>query len=288
MLDGGVALAVGAGMIAALNPCGFALLPAYLTLLIVGDDQPAPATAVLRAVRMTLAMTAGFATVFAVFGLVVAPAASSVQQYLPWVSLVVGLLLVAAGVWLLTGRELRGIDLRRGRSRPLNASLGSMFGYGVTYALASLTCTIAPFLAVVVAAFRADSPLTGSLLFLAYAGGMGLVVGTAAAAVALARGAIVGAARRVGGAVPVLGGLLLLGVGGYVAYYGWWEIRVLRGGAVEDPVIDVALRLQQWLAGLVGSAGWAGFALAVVAVAATLGALVLVPRLRRRGAIARR
>ncbi|MBA2694975.1 MAG: cytochrome c biogenesis protein CcdA, partial [Actinobacteria bacterium] len=150
MLDGSVALAVGAGMIAALNPCGFALLPAYLTLLIVGDDDPTPTTAVLRALRMTLAMTAGFTAVFAVFGLVVAPVASSVQQYLPWVSLVVGLLLAAAGLWLLSGRELRGIDLRRGGGRPLNRSLGSMFGFGVTYALASLTCTIAPFLAVVV------------------------------------------------------------------------------------------------------------------------------------------
>jgi cytochrome c biogenesis protein CcdA len=30
-------LAVAAGMLAAVNPCGFALLPAYLSLLISGD-----------------------------------------------------------------------------------------------------------------------------------------------------------------------------------------------------------------------------------------------------------
>ena len=36
MLTGSAALALGAGMLAALNPCGFALLPAYLTLLVTG------------------------------------------------------------------------------------------------------------------------------------------------------------------------------------------------------------------------------------------------------------
>jgi cytochrome c-type biogenesis protein len=38
VLDGTAALALGAGMLAALNPCGFALLPAYLTLLVTGDQ----------------------------------------------------------------------------------------------------------------------------------------------------------------------------------------------------------------------------------------------------------
>ncbi len=278
MPDGSIALAVAAGMIAALNPCGFALLPGYLTLLIVGDDDPAPVTSMLRALRMTLAMTAGFAAVFAVFGLVVAPVASSVQQYLPWVSLVVGLLLAAAGLWLLAGRELRGVNLRRGGGRPVTGSMGSMFGYGVTYALASLTCTIAPFLAVVVSAFRADSIVAGSLLFLAYAAGMGLVVGTAAVAVALAQGSLVHAARRAGAAVPVVAGALLLVVGSYVAYYGWWEIKVLGGAPAADPLIDAALGVQRWLAGLVSDAGVLGF----LAATAVMAAVVVAPRLRRR------
>ena len=37
--DGALTLALGAGVVAALNPCGFALLPAYLTLFVL-DDQP--------------------------------------------------------------------------------------------------------------------------------------------------------------------------------------------------------------------------------------------------------
>lgn len=158
VLSASGALALGAGMLAALNPCGFALLPAYLTLLVTGD-QPSRAVAVTRALMMTAAMTAGFTAVFAVFGLVVAPVASSAQRYLPWFSLAVGLALAGVGLWLLAGRSIAVPRSRPRGQAPITRSWGSMFGFGVSYALASLTCTIAPFLSVVVSAFRADSLL---------------------------------------------------------------------------------------------------------------------------------
>ncbi len=270
MLSASGALALGAGMLAALNPCGFALLPAYLTLLVTGD-QPSRAVAVARALMMTGAMTAGFTTVFAVFGLVVAPVASSAQRYLPWFSLTVGLALAGVGLWLLAGRSIAVGRARPRGQTPITRSWGSMFGFGVSYALASLTCTIAPFLAVVVSAFRADSPLTGAGLFLLYAAGMGLVVGTAALAVALAQQSLVGAARRVGRAVPATGGAVLVLVGGYVAYYGWWEIRVLRGAPTQDPVIDAAAAVQHWLANTATSIGPAGFALVLAGAVVAIG-----------------
>ncbi len=277
VLSAGGALALGAGMLAALNPCGFALLPAYLTLLVTGD-QPNRAVAVTRALMMTAAMTAGFTAVFAVFGLVVAPVASSAQRFLPWFSLAVGLALAGVGLWLLAGRTVAVPRSRPRRQAPITRSWGSMFGFGVSYALASLTCTIAPFLAVVVSAFRADSLLAGSGLFLLYAAGMGLVVGTAALAVALAQRSLVRGARRLGRLVPTAGGVLLLLVGTYVAYYGWWEIRVLRGAPTEDPVIEAAAAVQRWLANTATSIGAGGFALILVV---TIVAISL-PRLGRR------
>jgi cytochrome c-type biogenesis protein len=153
-----------------------------------------------------------------------------------------------------------------------------MFGFGVSYALASLTCTVAPFLAVVVAAFRADSLLAGSTLFLVYAAGMGLVVGTAAIAVALAQQSLVRGARRLGQLVPAAGGALLLLVGGYVAYYGWWEIRVLGGDSTEDPIIAAAAAVQQWLAGAVVTVGVWGFLLVLSGIAVATVATVFTRR----------
>ncbi len=260
MPDGLLALALGAGLLAAVNPCGFALLPAYLSLLIVGEASPTRARAVGRALSLTAAMTLGFAGVFALFGLAVAPLAAGLQQHLPWFTVALGVMLAVLGVVLASGRSIRLLRMRGGRSRrPLTRSFASMASFGAGYALASLTCTIAPFLAVVVAGFRTDSVAVGIALFLAYAAGMGLVVGTVAVAVALANDSLVRRIRRTGAWVPRLSGVLLFLAGLYAAYYGWWELRVLAGEDPDDPVIATAATVQRALVEAVqtvGAVGW--------------------------------
>lgn len=241
-------LAVAAGMLAAVNPCGFALLPAYLSVLVLGDDSPGPARAVGRALALTAWMTVGFVAVFGVFGLVISPVAGQVQQYLPWFTTFFGGLVALVGLWLLAGRELPRLQLGRGSGRAVTRTAPAMVGFGMSYAAASLTCSIAPFLALVVASFRSGSTGEGIALFVAYSVGMGLLVGIAAVAVALARRGVVSSLRRTGKWVPRVSGLLLLLVGAYVAWYGAWELRVLGGGDPADPVIEAAARLQRILA----------------------------------------
>jgi cytochrome c-type biogenesis protein len=263
MDQGSLALALGAGLVAAVNPCGFALLPAYLSLILL-DDQPTRVRAVLRALRATAAMTAGFAGVFLLFGLAIAPVASWVLRYLPGFTVVLGLALAALGLWVLAGRSLPVPRPGRGGGRPLTGGFWSMTGFGASYAVASLGCTIAPFLAVVVTAFRAGSTVDGVALFLAYALGMGAVVGAAAVASALARGVLTGKVRRLGPVLGRLGGGLLLVAGAYVAWYGAWELRVLHGTAGRDPVVDAASEVQQRLVDVVQTVGAGGFAVLLI------------------------
>ncbi|NYD55805.1 cytochrome c biogenesis protein CcdA [Nocardioides marinisabuli] len=291
MSEGLLAVALGAGMLAAVNPCGFALLPAYVSLLVAGDDSPDRGRAVLRALGLTGAMTLGFSGVFLAFGLAVAPVVGQVQRHLPWVTVVLGLTLLLLGGWLLAGRSLRLPSLRFSRRprgpAPLRRSFWSMAGFGAGYAVASLSCTVAPFLAVVVAGFRTDSVLEGVALFAAYAAGMGAVVGTLAVATALASPTTVQRLRRSGAWAPRVAGLVLLLAGAYVAYYGWWELRVLGADAgsvadaADDPVIAAAAAVQQALVDVATAVGPGGWAL-------LLGALVvaglLVSRARSRAA----
>lgn len=249
-----LALALAAGMLAAVNPCGFALLPAYLSVLVLGDDSPGAGRAVGRALALTGWMTVGFVAVFGIFGIVISPIASQVQQYLPWFTVVFGALVALAGLWLVAGRELPAIRLGgRGSGAAITRSAPAMVGFGASYAAASLTCSIAPFLALVVASFRAGSIAEGVALYVAYAAGMGLLVGIAAVAVALARRGMVTGLRRTGRWVPRVAGALLLLVGLYVAWYGAWELRVLGGGDAADPVIEIAARIQRTLADWVGA-----------------------------------
>jgi cytochrome c biogenesis protein CcdA len=245
-----VGLAFVAGMVAAFNPCGFAMLPAYLTLVI--DPQAgSQLSAVARALAATAAMASGFLAVFGSFGLLTVSLASTVQQYLPYVTLLIGVTLVGLGIWFLSGREFRVPNLAGGRWAP-TARLGSMFGYGVGYAIASLSCTIGPFLAVTGSSLRSGSPAQGVLVYLAYVAGIALVVGVLAVAVALASSAMIDRMRTVLPYISRISGVILIVVGLYVAYYGFYEIRLFTAnGSADDPVIGGAGRLQRVLAGWV-------------------------------------
>lgn len=272
--------ALAAGLVAALNPCGFAMLPAYLTLVVLGENEPAPRlTAVRRALLASAMMALGFLLVFGAFGLVVAPLASALQRYLPVLTVLIGAVLVALGIWLLTGRELTAAMPKPTRGAPTER-LGSMFGYGVAYAIASLGCTIGPFLAVTSASFGTGSVLAGIVAYLAYGLGMALVVGVLAVAVALAGSAAAARARRLLPYVNRLGGGLLVLVGLYVGYYGIYELRIFFGGASpNDPVVEAAEGIQQTLSVWVDTVGPLPFLATLLALVALAAALTR--RLRR-------
>ncbi|MEU0150393.1 cytochrome c biogenesis CcdA family protein [Micromonospora fulviviridis] len=266
-MTGGLLLALTAGMLAAVNPCGFAMLPAYLSLLVAGPADGRGAVG--RALTATAGLTLGYALVFGAFGLAVAPLADWLRPRLPWLTVTLGVLLAMAGCWLLAGRRLP-TPRPFARVPRLTRTWPSMALFGVAYALTSLTCAIAPFLAIVVTSLRAGSTLRGLALFGAYAMGMGLVVGVAALGVALLRGRLVARLRGAGAWVPRLSGLVLLVAGGYVAWYGWYEVRLAQGrhDAFGDPVVRAAAHVQQTLVHSLAAAGPARLAAALVLLSA--------------------
>ncbi|MFZ0226843.1 MAG: cytochrome c biogenesis CcdA family protein [Mycobacterium sp.] len=290
MNQGLLGLAFGAGLVAALNPCGFALLPAYLTL-VVRADRAGVLTAVGRALAATVAMTLGFLAAFGAFGLLTVTVAAAVERFLPYVTIVIGISLVALGIWLLLGRDLTALTPRAlvaGRRAP-TARLGSMFGYGVGYAIASLSCTIGPFLAVTGATFRGGPLLDGLMIYLAYAAGFGLLVGVMAVAVAFASTALIDRMRRILPYINRISGALLIAVGLYVGYYGLYEVRLfVLNGSPTDPVIAAAGRLQSALAGWVHQHGAWPWVLALAVLAVAVLAFASALRVRRRYGRSRR
>lgn len=273
-------LAFAAGLVAALNPCGFAMLPGYLVLVVRGSGS-AGLRSVGRALVATVGMALGFLTVFGVFGALTVSAATAVQHYLPYVTVLIGVVLVALGIWLLCGRELTVlIPKQLGAQRAPTVRLGSMYGYGLSYAIASLSCTVGPFLAVTAAGLRGGSILGGVSIYLAYVAGLTLVVGVLAVAAACASSALADRLRRILPFVNRAGGALLVVVGLYVGYYGLYEVRLFAlHGHPQDAVIAAAGRVQGALAGWVHQHGaWPWLLALLLLIAAALA----TARYRRR------
>ena len=271
-----LAFALVAGAVAAFNPCGFALLPAYLGLLVAGEQ----AGAVPRALRFAGGMTVGFVAVFGLVGVLLAPLALSLERYLPAVAVVVGVLLVGLGCWLLAGKTLAVPGLAGRGSAPTG-------GGGRRSATASRSrwprCPAR--------SRRSWPPSRGRCAPAGRSGwpprswptrwGWVWWCWRSALAVATASARAVRAMRRAGAVISRASGVLLVLAGGYVAWYGWVEIRALAGGAAGDPVVGAAVQVQAVLTELVAGLGAGGLLVVAAALAAVLGATLLRARARR-------
>ena len=274
--------AFAVGMAATVNPCGAAMLPAYLTWFTRSEaDRPAPAAVrVTRAVGAGLATTLGFVAVFAAVGALVRAGFGAVMGATPYAGIAVGVVLVAVGALTAAGRHVR---LRLPGSGRSLAGSGrgpwAMAGFGVSYALASLGCTLPVFLAGVAGAFTRAGFGAGLGAFVAYGLGMGSVLTALAVAVALAPRARLRRVRALGAHLERPAGVLLAVVGAYLVYY--WVADLLGGQSASGPIgaLDaVAGRVAQGFAaaGPLLGVGLTG------AVVAAVGAARLVAVTRRR------
>jgi len=180
--------ALSVGMIAFFNPCGFALLPAYVAHYLSqgrGEESSALERG-LRGVKLGLAMSAGFFTVFAGLGLGLALAgrvlSHYIMTYIPWIGAGVGVILLLLGLTMLLKRDfspelpVAGLAARlRGGRKPSDHSLAFYYIYGISYAIGSLGCTLPLFLSVTLTAFTTHW-VNGLANFFAYATGMTLMM----------------------------------------------------------------------------------------------------------------
>lgn len=270
MISGPIALAFTAGMVATFNPCGFSLLPAYISAFVAGDQvHDRIDKRVMRALGVAAAVSIGFIVVFATVGLIIDSIAGEARRQLPWVTIVIGGLLVIAGLAMALGWKptvaIRGPQLSTSTNSPK-----VMVGYGITYAIASLSCTIGPFLAVTGTALS-RSPLEGLATYIAYALGMGIIILILSVASALAHSTVARHMRKLSRIAPRVGGILMVASGAYAIWYGRWEIAVYGGDLGTDPVIDTAEDVRLWFVGAIQAVGALRLALlAALAVATTV------------------
>lgn len=246
MIDAPLALAFASGIVAAVNPCGFAMLPAYVGFFLgtEGDRVPSKGESVARAIPVALAVSMGFVVVFGIVGIALRPISSTVQEYAPWATIVIGVGLIIFGIVSVGGFELQARlpKLNRGGR---DGGLFSMFLYGVSYAIASLTCTIGIFIATIVNAFSRTNFVSGVSVLLMYAAGMALVITALTVAIALARDSVVKFMRSgMQYANRVAGGLMIV-MGAYVAWYGIFSLRVRNDPTTAGGPVDL---VEEWSA----------------------------------------
>ena len=269
-MSSAVAFAFAAGALSTVNPCGFAVLPAFLAYYLgqKADAGPQPLTVrLVRGVGAGAALSAGFAAVFTVAGLLLAAGLRLIIGAVPWIAVAVGAGLIALGLMLLAGRKV-GLAVNANGLAGRDRGVRGLVLFGAAYALASLSCTIAVLLAVVGQALAAADLLAVVAVFAAYSLGAASVLVLLTVSAAVASGAMARVVRR---ALPyvgrVSGGFLVLS-GAYLLAYWLPQLAGRRDGtALSRGGGALAGSVTEWLQGrttLVAAAAAAVVILAVV------------------------
>jgi cytochrome c biogenesis protein CcdA len=222
--------AFAAGMASTVNPCGFAMLPAYLGLYLGSTEEgKGRAHSIHRLAKALLVggmVTSGFILLFGVAGIVIGAGARSVVDIIPWLGLVTGILVAIGGSWLLGGGKLYSGFATRAAAHignPGQVSIKGYFLFGISYGVASLSCVLPIFLVVVVSTITVSGTLEAVGQFVLYALGMGMVIMLLSVGMALFKGAIVGTLRKVLPHIQTVSAVLMLVAGSYIVYY-WLTI----------------------------------------------------------------
>lgn len=232
-LDARLALSFTAGLIAAINPCGFVLLPTYLVYFLGMENlRPgAERASTLRAVKVGLAVSAGFMSIFVVIGAITKLSTDWFVTKAQWVALLIGICLFILGIATLFGYRLPFTSPRLDVGHR-NRSIPSMYVFGLAYAVASIGCTIGPFTSTVLGSFSTKGLRTGISAIAMYGIGMALVVTGLTVTLAFANTALLRVLKRGMAWVEQAAGVLLVLTGIYLVWYWYSNITDGTGGAV--------------------------------------------------------
>lgn len=249
-LEGNFAYSFVLGVLAAVNPCGFVLLPTYL-MFFLGLEGSRPddsqRTSLSRALKVGLATSSGFVALFLVVGTISRLFTNAIERNAKYASIVIGVALVVMGIAMLAGWKPRIItpNISSGKTRTYR----SMFVFGVAYAVASIGCTIGFLTSVILGSINVHGFASGLLSIVLYGVGMGAIVTALTVSFAFAKGGLLRVMRSGMRYLDRVSAVLVLLTGIYLTWYWYAAIAERDYGSLVSRVerwqSDVATFLQR-------------------------------------------
>jgi cytochrome c biogenesis protein CcdA/PKD repeat protein len=207
----GLPLIFTSGALALLSPCGFPLLPGYISYYLGRRSS------VERAVSGGVACTLGLVSVFSIIGIGVSLLGSLVTQYILALELIAGILAVLMGISMVLDVKFPLIQISKA---PRQKGLSGLFVYGIAYGLATLGCSAPIFFSTLFYAISSGGLIQGILTFMIYALGMGLPILIITLLVAKTKSALINRIMKVMPWFQRISSVILIVTGIYlISYY---------------------------------------------------------------------
>ena len=236
------------GVLAAVNPCGFVLLPTYLMYFLgLETNRESTQTASLRrALTVSAAVSSGFIAIFLVVGIVTRLFTTVISDNAKYVGLIVGVVLTIMGVAMLAG--WKPTFMRPSIPTERDSTVRAMFVYGIAYAVASIGCTIGLLTTVVLGSVGRHGFVSGVSSIVLYGLGMALFVTALTVTLATAQRGLLTFARNSLRYIDKVSAVFIALAGLYLTWY-WYGAVTERSsdsvtGTVEDWQSSVTSFLQ--------------------------------------------
>ena len=275
-IEGNFAYSFMLGILAAVNPCGFVLLPAYL-LYFLGIDSANPAAQrapIRRALLVSAAVSSGFMLVFLVIGTISRLFTQWIELNAKYAGLLIGVALVVMGLAMLAGWKPSFITPSISGER--DRSLRAMFIFGIAYAVASIGCTIGFLTTAIFGSIGLNGFASGVLSIVLYGAGMGLLVSTLTVTLAVAKGGLLRVLKNGLRYMDKLAAGFIVLTGMYLTWY--WYVAVSERSSAGNVTQNVESWQSSVATFLQRQGSWRlGFVFFIV-----VGGAILVNQLRTR------
>ncbi len=248
-IEGNFAYSFVLGVLAAVNPCGFVLLPTYLIFFLGTREEPNLSTAerLRRALIVSSGISIGFLAIFFVIGVISRLFTQWIELNAKYASLAIGVVLLVGGARMLTGwtpkfasPQMNGVQSKTFRATTI---------YGLAYAVASIGCTIGFLTTAVFGSIALNGFVSGVFSILLYGLGMAMLVTALTVSLAFAKTGLVTVIKSRLNIIQRLGAFFVTLTGVYLIFYWWAAISETRStkfvARIERWQTRVASFLQQ-------------------------------------------
>ena len=206
----GLAFAFTAGVFSIFSPCGYALLPGYVSYYLGSEFSTA------RGVLGGLVCTLGLMTVFSVVGVLASSLGALLQTLVPLLDLLAAAILIVMGSVMLLEVQLPYLSFNVSPSR--RRGLLGFYLFGIVYGMAGVGCSAPIFLSVLLHAMT-KGPVNGLLTFAVYAVGMGVPLIITNVLLAETQDYVIARITKITPRLHRLSGIVLILVGAYLVYF---------------------------------------------------------------------
>ncbi|CAB4532485.1 unannotated protein [freshwater metagenome] len=238
-IEGNFAYSFILGVLAAVNPCGFVLLPTYLIFFLGTREETELTTSerMRRALVVSSGISIGFLAIFFVIGVISRLFTQWIELNAKYASLAIGIVLVIGGARMLTGwtpkfalPQIGGVQTKTFRATVI---------YGVAYAVASIGCTIGFLTTAVFGSIALHGFISGVFSILLYGLGMAMLVTALTVSLAFAKTGIVTMIKNRLHIVQRLGAIFVTITGIYLVLYWYAAIS-------EERSTSFVTRIERW------------------------------------------